>query len=152
MLKEPELRLCGVMNATLIKPNGDVHEFEEKNLILNEGFDFICNALASPSGRPNIMKYIAVGNDSTTAAPTQEGLLGQIGIKEATYAHADGTKSFTLTTTFEAGEASGSIKEAGVTNNSAGNESSTFLDRLTFGVINKELNDVLTVTFTFTFA
>jgi hypothetical protein len=54
---------------------------------------------------------------------------------------------FTMTTKFAAGEATGAITEAGICNASSGG---TFLDRVTFAVINKASDDELTTNFQFT--
>lgn len=119
---------------------------EKDNLIVNGGFDFICNAIGAVS-QPGEMSYIAVGTGSTAAAATQTALITQLAISAATYAHTAGTKVLTLTTTFAAGTATGAITEAGVFNAAS---AGTMLDRVVFSVINKGADDTLTATFQFT--
>ncbi|MGA1846758.1 hypothetical protein [Deferribacter abyssi] len=145
MIKE-SLKVKGFMSAVLVKQDGRKEVIMSDNLILSVGFDFICDAIAK-STQPAPMGYIAVGTDSTAVDPAQTGLVNEIARKAATYGHTAGTKSFTLTATFDAGEATGALVEAGVVNAATGG---IFLDRVTFPVINKETNDMLTVTFTFT--
>lgn len=138
--------ISGVMTAVLAKADGTVESVEKHNMILNAGFDFICDAIGNAT-QPTEMNYIAVGTGSTSVAATQTQLVAEIDRNAASYAHTAGTKVFTLTATFGTGEAVGAITEAGVANASTGG---IFLDRVTFPVINKETNDTLTITFTFT--
>ena len=138
--------ISGVMTAVLNKADGTHEEFEKHNMILNVGFDFICDVIGKAT-QPAKMSYIAVGTGTTAVAATQTQLVAEIDRNTASYAHTAGTKVFTLTATFGTGEAVGAITEAGVANAST---AGTFLDRVTFPVINKETNDTLTITFTFT--
>lgn len=143
------IKLKGRLLATLKKENGELETIEKDNIILNAGFDYICDAVGNTSARPNAMGYIAVGTGNTTATAGQTALVSELTRKAATYSHATGTKIMTFTTKFEAGQATGAITEAGLVNASSGG---TFLDRLTFDVINKGVNDDLTMTFQFTFS
>ena len=74
-------------------------------------------------------------------------LPAELARKAANYQHTAGTKIFTLTTTFNPGEATGAITEAGVCNASSGG---TFIDRVTFAVVNKAADDTVTMNFQFT--
>lgn len=140
------LKLKGSLDIKLYKPDGRVITRHKDNLILNGGFDFICDAIAGTS-RPAIMSYTAVGTGTTSVSASQTALVTELDRKSASYAHTKGTKVFALTTTFNQGEATGAITEAGICNASSGG---TFLDRVTFAVINKAADDVLTTTFQFT--
>ena len=93
------------------------------------------------------MGYIAVGSGATAPVATQTALASEITRKAASYSHTAGTKVMAFSATFGAGVGTGSISEAGVVNASSGG---TFLDRLTFAVINKGVDDELTMTFQFT--
>lgn len=141
------IKLKGHLLAILKKENGETEKIEKDNIILNAGFDYICDAIGKASARPNVMGYIAVGTGSTTPAVGQTALISELTRKAATYSHTAGTKLMTFTTKFEAGQATGAITEAGLVNAASGG---TFLDRLTFDVINKGINDDLTMTFQFT--
>ena len=140
------LKMKGSFILTLEKANGDIEVTRKDNIILNVGFDFICDAIAGTS-RPAIMNYIAVGTGVTSPVATQTALITETLRKTATYAHTVGTKVFTLTSTFNPGEATGAITEAGVVN---GSSAGIFLDRVLFSVINKGVDDTLTAQFQFT--
>ena len=135
------------MTMTKISPNGDVETRRKDNLILNVGFDFIANALCATTNRPSVMGYTALGTGTTAVGAAQTALVTELARKPATYAHTAGTKVFTLSTTFQAGEATGAITEAGICNASS---DGIFLDRLTFAVMNKGADDIITTTFQFT--
>ena len=135
---EQKLKLKGTHIGILRHPDGTVEVHRKDNLILNVGFDFIADAIGKGSGRPACMAYTAVGTGTTATAATRKG---------ATYAHTAGTKVFTFTTKFNAGEATGAITEAGICNAATGG---TFLDRVTFDVINKGADDTYESHFQFT--
>ena len=108
------LRMHGAMTAHLFKADGTVQTTHKDNMIVNVGFDFIANAIGATTSRPNIMRYIAVGTGTTAVQATQTALATQLAIKDATYAHLTSTKTFTFTVTYNPGEATGAITEAGV--------------------------------------
>ena len=140
------LKLKGSLLLTLKKANGDVEVRRKDNLILNVGYDFICDAIACPT-RPALMGYTAVGTGTAAADAAQTALVTELARKVATYAHTANTKIFTLTTVYNAGEATGAITEAGIVNAAS---NGIFLDRVVFAVVNKLADDVLTTTFQFT--
>lgn len=140
------LKIHGAMTAQLFKPDGTVITTHKDNLIVSGGFDFIADAIGKGTSRPGVMNTIAVGKGTTAASASQKALVTQVAAKAATYAHTAGTKTFTFSVTFNAGEATDALTEAGVFNANGG----TMLDRVVFSVINKGASDKLTVTFTFT--
>lgn len=143
---QDNFKLKGTFMAVLKHADGSVETRRKDNIILNAGFDFIANAIGATS-RPEAMGYTAVGTGTTAAAATQTALVTELSRKAATYAHTASTKVFTFTTTFNAGQATGAITEAGICNAATGG---TFLDRVTFAVINKGADDTLTTNFQFT--
>ena len=142
-------RFClhGRMEARLIKPDGTVIVRAKDNLIVDVGFSFIAQSIGLASGRPNVMSYIAVGTGTTAAATGNTALVTEVLRKAATFSHTTGTKVFQFEATFNAGEATGAITEAGVINAAT---AGTMLDRVVFAVINKGADDTLTQRFTFT--
>ena len=142
-------RFClhGRMEARLIKPDGTVIVRAKDNLIVDVGFSFIAQSIGLGSGRPNVMSYIAVGTGTTAAATGNTALVTEVLRKAATFSHTTGTKVFQFEATFNAGEATGGITEAGVLNAAT---AGTMLDRVVFAVINKGADDTLTQRFTFT--
>ena len=142
-------RFClhGRMEARLLKPDGTVIVRAKDNLIVDVGFSFIAQSIGLASGRPNVMSYIAVGTGTTAAATGNTALVTEVLRKAATFSHTTGTKVFQFEATFNAGEATGAITEAGVLNAAT---AGTMLDRVVFAVINKGADDTLTQRFTFT--
>jgi len=141
-----KLKMHGAMTAILTKGDGQVEVTHKDNMIVAVGFDFIADAIGN-AVRPAAMGYINVGTGTTAPASSDGALVTSLLRKAAVYAHTAGTKTFTFTVTFNPGEATGAITEAGVFNASAGG---TMLDRVTFPVVNKGADDTLTVVFTFT--
>lgn len=140
------VKMKGAIILTVRHKDGSVEVRRKDNLILTSGFDFICNAIANPT-RPALMGYTAVGTGTTAVSSTQTSLVSELARKATTYTHTANSKVFTLTTTFAEGEATGAITEAGICNAASGG---TFLDRVTFAVINKAMDDTMTTTFQFT--
>ena len=139
--------LHGRMEARLIKPDGSVIVRVKDNLVVNAGFSFIAQSIGLSSGRPSVMSHIAVGTGTTAAASANTALVTELARKAATFSHTVGTKVFQFEATFNAGEATGAITEAGVLNAAS---AGTMLDRVVFAVINKGADDTLTQRFTFT--
>ena len=146
-MENQDLALKGTLILNKFNKDGILVESRRKdNIIVNGGFDYICNSigLASP---PSAMGYVAIGTSSTAAVATQTSLVSELIRGEAVYSHTAGTKVMSFTTTFEAGVGTGAITEAGVFNASS---AGVMLDRVVFSVINKGVDDTLTSTFQFT--
>ena len=142
-----DLHLKGTLTLTLEKEDGSVEVRKKDNIIVNGGFDFICQQVA---GTPDaIMQAIALGTGTSTPVASQTALQTELCRQAATYVHTAGTQTFTLSSTFNPGIGTGAITEAGVFNNTAASLG-TMLDRVTFSVINKGANDTLTAQFQFT--
>jgi hypothetical protein len=141
------VKLHGAITLTLKKSNGEVEVIHKDNLIVNGGFDFIADAIGKPTSRPNVMGWIAVGTGTTAAAATQTTLVTEIDRNAATYGHTVGTRVFSFTADFLAGDATGALTEAGVFNAAS---TGTMFDRVSFPVVNKGVDDSLTAVFTFT--
>ncbi len=135
----------GSFVGVLIKKDGTVQTIRQDNLILDGGLDAICNCISG--SQPDAFSYIALGKGTTTPTGSQTQLDSELGRKAATFAHTDGTGVFTVEATFNEGEATGPITEAGVCNAASGG---TFLDRVVFDVLNKGAEDIYTATFVFT--
>lgn len=146
-MEKENTKIKGSLILTLKHKDGSVEVRRKDNLILDVGFDFIANAIGSANSRPAVIGYTAVGTGTTAVSASQTSLVTELARKAATYSHTTGTKVFSFTTYFAAGEATGAITEAGVCNASSGG---IFLDRVTFAVINKAADDELTTNFQFT--
>ena len=139
--------LHGRMEAWLTRPDGSVLVRAKDNLIVNAGFSFIAQSVGLSAGRPGVMSHVAVGTGSTAAAAANTTLVSELARKAASFSHMAGTKVFQFEATFNPGEATGAITEAGVFNAAS---AGTMLDRVVFAVINKGADDTLTQRFTFT--
>jgi len=143
-----KMKLKGRLNATLRKADGTTRVVERDNLVVDTGIDFLAAALAAPSARPNVLSHIAVGSGVVAVDAGDIELDTELSRQTATYDHDAGTTSFTLTATFDPGEGTGDITEAGVLNAAS---TGTLFNRVVFSAIPKEAGDSLDITFTFTF-
>lgn len=146
-MQKENFSVHGAVTLVLQRKDGGCIASRHNNMVLNGGIDFLCNAFGAGSARPNAMSHIAVGTGTTAVAAGDTELVSELRRKEASYSHSAGTTKLTIQTTFNAGEATGAITEAGICNASRGG---IFFDRVTFPVINKGASDVLTVTFEIT--
>lgn len=142
-----DLRVKGSFEGLLLRGNGDVECVRKDNLIVDVGFKFVADALCLVSSRPSVLSHIAVGSGTTAPAAAQTALTTEMLRKAAAYSYNASTKVVTLTTTFNAGEATGAITEAGILNAAT---AGILLDRLVFPVINKGAADTFVATFTIT--
>lgn len=138
------------MVGELFDEHGNLKQLVEKhNMILNAGFDFICDCIGKSSDRPTNLTHIAVGTDNAETLATDLGLKGELARSAATYIHTNGTKFFTMVATFAPGVGTGSLTETGLCNASSGGVT---MDRVVFPVVNKEATDAFKVTFQFKLA
>ena len=138
------MKIDGVMNMVINHADGTSTCIKKHNMIVNAGFDFICNAIGNAT-RPKNMSKIMVGSGTADTTATMTALGTKIAEGTATYTHTAGSKIFTMSTHFAAGAATGAITEAGVFNGDG-----TMLDRVTFKVANIDDDDEITVSFQFT--
>lgn len=141
------MQLQGAMTLIVRRASGDIETVHKDNIIVNVGFDFIADAIGKSASRPSVMGFIALGTGTTAAAASQSALVSELDRNAATYAHTVGTKVFSFTADFPAGDGTGAITEAGVFNAVSGG---IMLDRVVFPVVNKGADDSLTAVFTFT--
>ena len=146
MIQE-SMQLHGSVTLIVTRAGGETETVHKDNLIVNVGFDFIADAVGKAASRPGVMGYIALGTGTTAAAATQAALVTELDRNAASYAHTAGTRTFTFTADFPAGDATGAITEAGVFNAAS---AGIMFDRVVFPVVNKGADDSLTSVFTFT--
>lgn len=137
----------GFFQAVLKRPDNTILYHAQPNLIVNGGWDLLCNVLGL-NAQPSDITHVAIGTGSTAAAATQTTLVTELVRQTATYAHTAGTMSCTFTRNFAAGTGTGALREAGLFNASSGG---TMFNRVVFDVINKQAGDILGVTFTISF-
>ena len=138
--------LQGQLEIVLKDESGKVKERrKEKNLIVNTGLNAILDRLVGTSEA--VMSHMGLGSSSTAAAAGQTALVSQLGSREALDSSTVTGSSVAYVCTFEAGDATGTITEAGIFNASSGG---TMLCRSVFSSITKGANDSLNVTWTIT--
>ena len=140
------LKFAGRLNIVLVDKDGNIKEQrEETNLVVNAGLNFICDRMEGTS--QNAMSHMGVGSSSAapTAGDTDLGSL--IGSRESIDSAAVSANTIQYSCTFEAGDGTGGIQEAGIFNAASGG---TMLCRTTFDVVNKQADDTMTITWTIT--
>jgi len=141
-----DLKLRGDVAIVLKDKDGNVKDSREiQNLVVSAGLEFICSRMAGTSA--GVMSHMALGSDTTAAAAGQTDLLSILGAREALDSSTASNNTITYVSSFEAGEGTGAVTEAGVFNAAS---SGTMLCRTVFAVVNKAADDTMSVTWTIT--
>ena len=122
------LKLSGQLNIVLKDKAGNVKETREvKNLVVDAGLAF----LAAAAGQTDLVSVLGSREalDSTTLTGSN--------------------KAVAYVSSFEAGDGTGAVTEAGIFNASSGGD---MLCRTVFSVVNKAADDAMSVTWTITLA
>lgn len=131
--------------ATLIGPDGKV-KYESPvipNKMSKFGIDAMHLAILSPSSRPPVFQYIAIGTNNTAESRDHSALLGEVHRMAASETtHDSDTILTTLRASFGPGEGTGTIYEAGLFNASSGG---TMLARSLLTVTGKGALDTLNI-------
>ncbi len=139
------LKLRGDVALVLRDKDGNVKDERNiKNLIVDSGLNFICDRMKNDE---TAMTHMALGSGSTAAAAGDTSLGSQLGSREALDSDTVSSNTITYTSSFEAGDATGSVTEAGIFNAASGG---TMLCRTVFAVSYKGADDSLSVTWTIT--
>ena len=141
-----DLKLRGDVAIVLKDKDGNVKDSREiHNLVVSSGLEFICSRMAGTSA--GVMSHMALGSGTTAAAAGQTDLVSILGSREALDSTSASSNTITYVSSFEAGEGTGAVTEAGVFNASS---SGTMLCRTVFAVVNKQADDTMLVTWTIT--
>ena len=144
MLKEG-LKLRGDVALVLRDKDGNVKDERKiENLIVDAGLNFICDRMKDDE---TAMTHMALGSGSTAAAAGDTALGSQLGSREALDSSTVTDNQIVYVASFEAGDATGAVTEAGIFNAASGG---TMLCRTVFSVVNKAADDTLTVNWTIT--
>lgn len=144
MIDQIEMR--GDVELVLRGPDGEIKARREvRNLVVTTGKEGIVDQLAA-TPTVGVPKYIAVGTGSTAAAAGNTALETEVKRKEATTRTRSG-KVLTMSVEFGAGEATGTLKEAGILTASSGG---TLYSRTVFEGIAKGAEDTLVATWKLT--
>jgi hypothetical protein len=145
MLKD-SLKLKGELNIVIKDKDGNVKDNRnEKNLIVSAGLAFICSRMTDANDA--VMSHMAVGSGTNSPAAGNTDLQSILGTREPLDSTTHSANTVTYTSSFEAGEGTGAITEAGIFNASA---VGTMLCRTTFPVVNKGVDDTMAITWTIT--
>jgi hypothetical protein len=139
------LKASGSLRVVLTGADGKVKEEHDfKNLVVTVGKNFVASRMVGTAS--NVMSHMAIGSSSTAAAAGDTTLgteLGRVALASATAT----TNVVTYTATFPAGTGTGAIVEAGIFNASS---AGTMLCRTVFAVVNKGVDDAMSITWTVT--
>ena len=124
-----QLKIKGTARAILTHDDGRVEVIEDHNMIVNSGFDLLISALINSSNRPSPLTHIAIGTGTTAASATHTALVNEKYRKAGTWSWSAGSKTFTITATWNRGAVTGTITEGAVFNASSGG---TMFDRIVF--------------------
>ena len=146
MIKE-NLKLKGDVTLTLTDKNGKLKDKKEiKNLVVNAGLSFITSRMLGTSKA--VMSHMALGSGSTAANASDTSLGSQVGNREALDSASEtSTGVITFASTFEPGDATGALTEAGIFNASSGGD---MLCRTVFNTVTKASTDTLAISWSIT--
>ena len=139
----------GELKITVTAPDGTVkHEQEVKNLVVTAGLGYIASRMKDTTA--TAMSHMAIGTGSTAAAAGNTTL----GTESARVALTSTTvtgPAIAYVASFPAGTPASltAITEAGIFNASS---SGTMLCRTVVSVVNKDVNDTMSITWTVTMA
>ncbi len=141
------LKLRGDVALVLRDKDGNVKDERKiENLIVNAGLNFICDRMKA-NDTEAVMSHMALGSGSTAAAASDTSLGSQLGSREELDSSTVTANQIVYVASFEAGDATGAVTEAGIFNASS---SGTMLCRTVFSVVNKAADDTLSVNWTIT--
>ena len=148
MIKE-NLKLSGQLNIVLKDKAGNIKDKREvKNLVVNKGLEYITSRMKDAS--KSVMSHMGLGSGTTAAAASQTDLVTLLGSREAldsTTISGSNNEKVVYVSSFEAGDATGAVTEAGIFNAVSGGD---MLCRTVFSVVNKAADDTMSITWTIT--
>lgn len=144
-----QLGLSGRLTIVLKDADGNIKDQRDlKNLVVNAGLGHITSRMLGTASA--VMSHMGLGSGTTAAAAGQTDLVALLGSRKAlTSSTASGTnnESIVYVATFNPGEGTGAVTEAGIFNAAT---AGTMLCRTVFPVVNKQAGDTLQVTWTVT--
>ena len=140
------LKLRGDVAIVLKDKDGKVKESRDiNNLVVSSGLTYICSRMADASA--GVMSHMALGSGTTAAAAGDTDLESILGSREALDSTTASSNTITYVSSFEAGEATGAVTEAGIFNAAT---SGTMLCHVIFPLVSKQADDTMSVTWTIT--
>lgn len=148
MLTRDGIKLKGKVKLELFNKYGELKETNTKNLVVTAGLDWIASTIAAGSG--TAMSHMAVGTDVTGEVVGDTTLGSELARAVITDTQSNVVASdVQYTAVFGGGVGTGALVEAGIFNSPT---AGVMLARTTFGVINKDSDDSMQITWTITFA
>lgn len=139
------LKASGSLRVVVTGADGKVKEEREfKNLVVTVGKNFVASRMVGTASA--VMSHMAIGSDSTPAAAGNTTLGSQLA-RVALGSSTATTNVVTYTATFPAGTGTGAVVEAGIFNDPT---VGTMLCRTVFAVVNKGVDDAMSITWTVT--
>lgn len=144
-----KLKLSGALSIVLTDKNGNVKDTREvTNLVVNSGLAYIISRMVGTT--KGVMSHMALGAGTAAAVAGQTDLTSLLGAREAldtTAIAGTNNEKVQYVCTFEPGDGTGAVTEAGIFNAASGGD---MLCRTVFAVVNKAADDQMAVTWTIT--
>jgi hypothetical protein len=143
------LKLSGQLNIVLKDSAGNIKkDLVVKNLVVNAGLAYIVSRMTGTD--KSVMSHMSLGSGAATPAAGDTDLGTVLGSREtldSTTISWTNDEKVVYVSSFEAGDATGAVTEAGIFNASS---SGDMLCRTVFPVVNKAADDTMSVTWTIT--
>jgi hypothetical protein len=140
------MKAKGRLSIVIKDEDGNVKDTREvDNLVVNTGLAYIASRMKDATA--TAMTHMGLGSGSTAAAAGDTDLGSLLGSREALDSTTVTSNAIEYVASFEAGDATGAVTEAGIFNAASGG---TMLCRTVFSVVNKGASDTMTVTWTIT--
>jgi hypothetical protein len=143
------LKLSGALSIVLTDKDGNVKDSREvKNLVVNAGLAYIISRMVGTA--KVVMSHMALGAGTSAAAASQTDLVSMLGSREpldSTTITGTNSEKVQYIATFEPGDATGAVTEAGLFNAASAGD---MLCRTVFPVVNKAADDQMAITWTIT--
>lgn len=145
MNTKDDIKATGSLRVVVYDKAGAVKEEREfKNLVVTVGKNFVASRIVGTAS--NVMSHMAVGSGTTAAAAGDTALQTELG-RVALASNTAALNVVTQTATFPAGTGTGAVTEAGIFNAAS---AGTMFCRTVFAVVNKGVDDAMSVTWTVT--
>ena len=138
------MKAKGRLSIVFKDADGNIKDTREvDNLVVDTGLDYIASRMKDAPA--TAMSHMALGSGTTAAAAGDTDLESVLGSREALDSTTVTDNTVQYVSSFEAGDGTGAVTEAGIFNASTGG---TMLCRTVFSVVNKGANDTLSITWT----
>ena len=141
---QDSLKVTGAVAIKVFDKNGNIKQEQLiKNLVVSTGKEFIASRMV---GTPTEMSHMAVGAGTSSASAGDTALGSELG-RVALATDTSSGAVVTYTANFPAGTGTGAVTEAGIFNAASGG---TMLCRTVFAVVNKGVDDGMSITWQIT--